>query len=266
MPMTDQTGPLTTRPQARTPFRPRSRKLIVGNWKMNGERSALPTIDAIETAARALASVEVGLALPATLLIAARERAQDVLLGAQDIHSADRGAYTGDISAGMVKDAGAAFTLVGHSERRAARGETDDFVRDKAMAALRHGLSVIVCVGEDLEDHHAGRAEAIVTEQMMASLPAEGDRWSLSVAYEPLWAIGSGLTPTETDIARMHEALRAASISKLGEEAHEMRLLYGGSVNASNAGGILQLPNVDGVLVGGASLTAESFVPIIRAV
>ena len=242
-----------------------SRKFVVGNWKMHGDLSALPVLSAINDAARQYPGVEIGLAVPATLLIPAWQTASAIRVGAQDIHPAEKGAHTGRISAPMVKDAGATFTIVGHSECRADHGDTNDQVRDKASAALRHGLSVILCVGERLEDREAGIAEQVVADQLAACLPAETAPETLSVAYEPVWAIGTGRTPTPEDIASMHAALRAACIAALGEPGERVRLLYGGSVAAANAVAILAAPNVDGVLVGGASLTAEAFVPIIAA-
>jgi triosephosphate isomerase (TIM) len=240
-----------------------ARKFVVGNWKMHGSLAALPVLDAIDAAARQMPAVDVGVAVPATLITAAWQAAGAMSVGAQDIHAADRGAHTGCLSASMVKDAGAAFTIVGHSECRAGRQETDDEVRDKAQSARRHGLSVILCVGEPLDVREAGRAEDVVRGQLKNCLPADGDGDWLSVAYEPIWAIGTGKAATLEDVAAMHAVLRETCRAVLGPAGDRVRLLYGGSVTPANAGDILATPNVDGVLVGGASLTAETFVPII---
>jgi triosephosphate isomerase len=241
------------------------RKLVSGNWKMNGLAANLPELDGIAVAALAAPELDVAIAVPATLLMAAAARVPKVAIGAQDVHSAEGGAHTGCIAAGMVRDAGARFTIVGHSERRADQGETDADVRTKAETAHRNGLDVILCVGETLAQRDAGEAEAVVTAQLAGSLPdrATGD-W-LSVAYEPVWAIGTGRTPTVQDVAAMHGAIRTKLRALIGEEADAVRLLYGGSVTADNAAGLLGAGDVDGALVGGASLTAAKFVPIVEA-
>ncbi|GGL26083.1 MULTISPECIES: triose-phosphate isomerase [Caulobacter] len=240
-----------------------ARKFVVGNWKMHGNLAALPVLGAIDAAARETPAVDVGVAVPATLITAAWQTANAIHVGAQDIHPADKGAHTGCLSAPMVKDAGAAFTIVGHSECRAGRQESDDEVRGKAEAARRHGLSVILCVGEPLEVREAGQAEAVVRAQLENCLPADADGAWLSVAYEPIWAIGTGRSATQDDIAAMHAVLRETCRAALGPAGDGVRLLYGGSVTPANAAEILATPNVDGVLVGGASLTAETFLPII---
>lgn len=240
------------------------RKLIAGNWKMNGGRAALTELDGIAAAA-GRTSAQVAIALPATLIMAAVARAPGLAIGAEDIHPADKGAHTGCISAAMVEDAGASFTLVGHSERRADQGETDADVKAKAEAARRHGLAVILCVGETLAERDAGRAEVVVTSQLAASLPDQPKGDWLSIAYEPVWAIGTGRTPTIADVATMHATIRATLRGLIGEEADSVRLLYGGSVTAENAAELLGAGDVDGALVGGASLTAAKFVPIIEA-
>ena len=241
------------------------RKLVAGNWKMNGDRAALAEVADIAAAAREHAGVDVALALPATLIALAAERAPGFAIGAEDIHAADKGAHTGCVSAAMVREAGASFTLVGHSERRADQGETDAEVKAKAEAAHRHGLSAILCVGETLAERDAGDAEAVVAGQLIASLPEGAAGEWLSVAYEPVWAIGTGRTPTTADVAAMHAALRATLRGLIGGEADKVRLLYGGSVTGDNAAELLAAGDVDGALVGGASLTAAKFVPIVAA-
>ena len=241
------------------------RKLVAGNWKMNGLRADLAELDAIAAAAADVPGVDVALALPATLLFAAAERAGPVAIGAEEVHHRDGGAHTGCVSAAMVRDAGASFTLVGHSERRADCGETDAIVCAKAQAARRHGLNVILCVGETLAEREAGACEAVVTGQLAASLPDDAGADWLSIAYEPVWAIGTGRTPTVDDVAAMHGAIRAKLRDLIGAEADAVRLLYGGSVTGDNAAALLGAGDVDGALVGGASLTAAKFVPIVRA-
>lgn len=239
-------------------------KLIAGNWKMNGLRAALAELDGIAAAA-AGATCDVAIAVPATLILAAAARVPALAIGAEDVHPADQGAHTGCISAAMVRDAGGRFTIVGHSERRADQGETDAEVKAKAEAARRAGLTAILCVGETLAQRDAGQAEAVVTTQLAASLPdgAAGD-W-LSIAYEPVWAIGTGRTPTTADVGAMHGAIRAKLRALVGDEAARVRILYGGSVTGDNAAELLAADDVDGALVGGASLTAAKFVPIIGA-
>ncbi len=239
------------------------RKFVAGNWKMNGNLAALADLDAI--AAAIDPGVDVAIAVPATLIHPAAARAT-FPIGAEDVHSQDSGAYTGDVSAPMVKEAGAAFSIVGHSERRQGHGESDADVKAKAEACRRHGLDAILCVGETLEQRTAGEAEAVVTAQVLASLPdGAGGNW-LAIAYEPIWAIGTGQVATVADVEAMHGAIRAALVKALGEESGQaIRLLYGGSVTAENAPGLLHAAEVDGALVGGASLTAAKFVPIIRA-
>lgn len=241
------------------------RKLIAGNWKMNGSLAALAELDGIAAAAAGAGAVDVGIAVPATLIAPAAARVPGLPIGAQDVHGADVGAHTGCISAAMVREAGARFTIVGHSERRAAQGESDAEVKAKAEAAHRHGLSVILCVGETLAQRDAGQAVAVVTGQLAASLPDGADGPWLSIAYEPVWAIGTGRVAEVADVAEMHAALRAALVAWLGDAGAGVRLLYGGSVTADNAAALLATAEVDGALVGGASLTAAKFVPIILA-
>ncbi|RDE06367.1 triose-phosphate isomerase [Sphingomonas aracearum] len=241
------------------------RKLIAGNWKMNGGRNSISELRGIAEAARAHVAVDVAIALPATLIGLAAEQVPELPIGAQDVHAVDKGPHTGCISAGMIREAGARFSIVGHSERRCDQHETDAEVRAKAEALHRCGLGAILCVGEQLADRDAGRAEAVVTEQLAGSLPADASGEWLSIAYEPIWAIGTGRTPTVEDVAAMHGAIRARLHELIGDAADGVRLLYGGSVTGDNAGELLAAGDVDGALVGGASLTAAKFAPIIAA-
>jgi triosephosphate isomerase len=240
------------------------RPYIVGNWKMNGTRAMLSEARAIDRAAERLLKVEVALAPPHTLIHATRKEASLIGVGAQDCHTADGGAHTGDISAAMLKDAGAGFVIVGHSERRTDHGETDADVRAKAEAALAVGLGVIVCVGETETERDAGKAEDVVARQLAGSLPqSTGAAAKVTVAYEPVWAIGTGRTPTAGDIGAMHRAIRERLNAIYGDDGAAIRILYGGSVKPDNAGELLTVEDVDGALVGGASLTAESFLGIV---
>jgi triosephosphate isomerase (TIM) len=239
---------------------------IVGNWKMNGSRAMLAEARAIDRAAARFPQVQVGLAPPATLIGAMREAVQDIGVGGQDCHAEASGAFTGDVSAAMLADTGADFTLVGHSERRAMHGESDAVVKEKAEAALAAGLSVILCVGETEAQRDSGKAEDIVTSQLDGSLPrGEEAAAKLAVAYEPVWAIGTGRVPSVKDVGAMHRAIRAKLVAIYGEAGNEVRILYGGSVNAKNAAKLLAVKDVGGALVGGASLTAEGFTAIIGA-
>ena len=242
------------------------RPYIVGNWKMHGTRAMLSEARAIDRAAERLMKAEVALAPPFTLIHATRKEAGLVGVGAQDCHAAEGGAHTGDISAAMIKDAGAGFVILGHSERRADHGETDADVKAKAEAALAAGLAVIVCVGETETQRDAGQAESVVTAQLEGSLPrAEGAAEKVTVAYEPVWAIGTGRTPTVEDVGQMHRTIRERLIEIYGEAGQQVRILYGGSVKPENAAELLAAEEVGGALVGGASLTAESFLGIIVA-
>jgi triosephosphate isomerase (TIM) len=242
------------------------RPYIVGNWKMHGSRAMLSEARAIDRAAERLLKAEVALAPPFTLIHATRKEAGLIGVGAQDCHAAEGGAHTGDISAAMIKDAGAGFVIVGHSERRANHGETDADVRAKAESALAVGLSVIVCVGETEAQRDAGEAEAVVAAQLEGSLP-RGDAAAekVTVAYEPVWAIGTGRTPTVADISAMHRSIRARLGAIYGDTGAQVRILYGGSVKPENAVDLLGADEVGGALVGGASLTAETFLGIIVA-
>lgn len=239
---------------------------IVGNWKMNGTRVQLAEARAIDRAASRFPGVQVALAPPYTLILAMREAVQEIGVGGQDVHVKASGAFTGDVSAALLADAGADFTIVGHSERRALHGESDALVREKAEAALAAGLGVILCVGETEAERDSGQAEAVVAGQIDGSLPQSEDAAArLSVAYEPVWAIGTGRVPSVDDVGAMHRAIRARLVAIYGEAGQGVRILYGGSVNAGNASELLAADDVGGALVGGASLTAESFTAIIGA-
>ena len=244
------------------------RPYIVGNWKMNGTRAMLSEARSIDRASQRLMKVEVALAPPYTLLHAVHREAEQIGVGAQDCHAGADGAHTGDVSATMVSDAGAKFVILGHSERRQDHGESDALVRAKAEAALRAGLKLIVCCGETESTRDAGEAERFVLDQLRASLPdgIEGAAERLSIAYEPIWAIGTGRTPTVADVGAMHRAIRKLLVELLGKkQGGEVRILYGGSVKAENARELLAADEVGGALVGGASLTAESFLGIVAA-
>jgi triosephosphate isomerase (TIM) len=245
---------------------PGVRPLVAGNWKMNGLTASLSEIramrDAVDRGACGVAEVLV--CPPATLLARAASilNGGKLALGAQDCHPAPSGAFTGDISAEMIKDAGGAYVIVGHSERRAGHGETDALVRAKAEAASRAGLTAIVCVGETNSERRAGRAVEVVSRQLRESLPPAETPNTVVVAYEPVWAIGTGIVPAAAHVAKTHAAIRELLGELFGEAGGRMRILYGGSVKAANAGELSRLPNIDGALVGGASLKAADFLAI----
>ena len=242
------------------------RKLVAGNWKMHGLSSDLGEIRVIAEQSRDHPQVDVALCVPAILIERAARAVPGFAIGAQDVHHEEKGAHTGCTSAHMLLDAGASLTIVGHSERRDAQRESDSEVKTKAEAALACGLGVILCVGEALDVREAGHAVATVGTQLGSSLPSGAaalDR--LAVAYEPIWAIGTGKIPTMDEIAEMHAALRGRLVAAYGAAGERIRLLYGGSVKASNAAEIFSVPDVDGALVGGASLKAADFLPIVAA-
>jgi len=247
------------------------RPYIVGNWKMNGSRAMLAEARAIDRAAQRYRDVAVALAPPFVLIGLLREEVSAIGVGGQDCHTAAKGAHTGDVSAPMLADIGADFVIVGHSERRRDHGETDAIVQAKAQAALAAGLGVIVCVGETLAERDAGHAETVVGGQVDGSLPG-GDAAAeavalgkLSVAYEPVWAIGTGRVAAVEDVVAMHAAIRARLTARFGDVGAKVRILYGGSVNGENAASLLSAPGVGGALVGGASMTADAFLPIVAA-
>lgn len=242
------------------------RKFVAGNWKMHGLSSDIAEIAAIAEAARAFPQVDVALCVPAILIERAVRAVPGFSIGGQDVHHAEKGAHTGCVSAQMLADAGATITIVGHSERRDSQRESDAEVKAKAEAALSCGLDVILCVGETLEVREQGAALATVLSQLDASLPELfGTKQELVIAYEPVWAIGTGKIPTIGEIAEMHEAIRGRIVDRYATRGETTRILYGGSVKASNAAEIFAVVNVDGALAGGASLKAADFIPIVAA-
>jgi len=240
-------------------------KLVAGNWKMHGLSADLAEIKAIADASRQYPSVDVALCVPAILIERASRAVPGFAIGGQDVHEAEKGAHTGCTSAEMLLDAGASLTIVGHSERRDAQRESDAEVKAKAAAGLSRGLAVILCVGESLDMREAGDAIATVTAQLDGSLPDDVGAATLAIAYEPIWAIGTGKVPTTDEIGEMHAAIRAKLGERYGKAGSAVRILYGGSVKASNAQDIFGVPDVDGALVGGASLKATDFMPIVAA-
>jgi triosephosphate isomerase (TIM) len=240
--------------------------LIAGNWKMNGAPALIDEARIVASKVRA-GGARVAICPPTPLIHRLSEAmaGSAVLVGAQDNHDQDFGAFTGDVSAQMLAEAGAKLVILGHSERRAAYRESDELVARKVAAALRAGLEPIVCVGESLQERQAGRAVAVVTGQVRGSLPSELAGRAYSVAYEPVWAIGTGLTPTVPEIEEMHAAIRATLREMFGPAGEASPILYGGSVKPSNAAEILHAAEVGGALVGGASLRATDFLGIIQA-
>jgi triosephosphate isomerase len=248
---------------------PGVRPLIAGNWKMHGtQREARALAEAVGAGATAVPMAELLVCppFPFILPVAAALHGQRVAVGAQDCHAAAKGAHTGDVAAPMLRDVGATHVILGHSERRADHGEADAAVRAKTEAALAAGLTPIVCVGESEAQRLAGEAEPVVTGQLDGSLPDGFAAAGGVVAYEPVWAIGTGRTPTEAEIASIHAAIRAKLKARFGAAGGGLRILYGGSVKPGNAAAILALPNVDGALVGGASLVAADFLAIAAGV
>ena len=242
------------------------RKLVAGNWKMHGLSGDIAEIEAIAAATRSYPKVDVALCVPAVLIERAVRAVPGFAIGGQDVHHAEKGAHTGSTSAHMLLDAGAVLTIVGHSERREAHRESDEEVRAKAEAALTSGLNLILCVGESLEVRERGDAVSTVLAQLDGSLPQTSFGESrLAIAYEPIWAIGTGKIPTADEIAEMHASIRARLVERFGAKGQAIRILYGGSVKASNAAEIFAVPDVDGALVGGASLKAADFMPIVAA-
>ena len=245
------------------------RPLIAGNWKMNGLKSSQAEFEAmLAGASEVAAKADLLVCPPATLIAAFAKQARGsktLAIGAQDCHPKASGAHTGDISAEMLADAGAAAIIVGHSERRADHGETDVLVRQKAEAVWRAGLTAIVCIGETQHQRDTGRTLDICRGQLNVSLPDGTRADNLVVAYEPVWAIGTGLTPTVGDVEQIHQFIRQALSARFNQEGARMRILYGGSVKPSNARELMGVANVNGALIGGASLKADEFWAIVEA-
>jgi len=242
------------------------RQLIAGNWKMNGLSTDLVELEALKQGLGASPACDVLVCPPASLIARAAGVAKGAFaLGGQDCHAKANGAFTGDISAEMLKDAGASAVIVGHSERRQYHGECDSDVAAKAHAAWRAGLTAVICVGETETERDAGNAHDVCGGQVAGSVPKEATAANTAIAYEPVWAIGSGKVPSDADIVAMHAHIRRCAIAHLGEAGRTMRILYGGSVKPSNARAILSLNDVNGALVGGASLKARDFLEIVAA-
>lgn len=246
--------------------------LIAGNWKMNGLLADRKQITKLARLIErdGVPECEIALCLPFTLLFPAVKYVTDtpIALGAQDCHWAESGAYTGDVSPAMIAEAGCEYVIVGHSERRSGHGyhgERSQEISEKARLAMAHGIRPIVCVGESLDEREAGKAKAHVLDQVKKSLPEKVRPEMVQIAYEPIWAIGTGVTAKASDIAEMHAIIREYLGERLGRAGRKIRILYGGSVTSENAGEILELPDVNGVLVGGASLKARDFFAIIRS-
>lgn len=248
---------------------PDIRPLVAGNWKMNGLRANLDQIKAVADGidVELNGKIDVALCPPLTLLYVATALAEDtpLFIGAQDCHTEQSGAFTGDVSAEMIADCQADFAIVGHSERRTLHGEDDATVWAKATAAVSAGLTAIICIGETEEERKAGKALDVIAKQLAGSVPHGVTAVSTVVAYEPVWAIGTGLTPTVEDIAEAHAFMRKTLVERFGDEGRKMRLLYGGSVKPGNAAELMAIDNVDGALVGGASLKAADFLAICEA-
>jgi len=240
------------------------RKLAAGNWKMNGTRARLSEVKAIN-AELDDTDPAVVICPPVSLLIPACDIGGKIGIGAQDCHMASSGAHTGDISANQIADTGATYVIIGHSERRTDHGETSDMIKAKAQAAHKAGLIAIVCIGETLAEREAGETLNVLGQQMSGSIPDGATSQNTVIAYEPIWAIGTGLVPTLDQIDEAHRFMRAELLTTLGADAQNISLLYGGSVKGSNADDIFSVADVDGALVGGASLSAHDFVPIIKA-
>lgn len=243
------------------------RKLVAGNWKMNGTNASLTTLQTLIATHRNPA-VDILICPPATLIVQAAGLSADspLQIGGQDCHSAASGAHTGEISAPMLADAGAGAVILGHSERREDHNESNALVAQKVSAAHAADLTAIICLGESLAQREAAQTLDVIAEQLRHSLPDTATGANTVIAYEPIWAIGTGLTPSTAQVQEVHDFIRALLRDRFGPDAAQaFRLLYGGSVKPSNAAEIFAIPNVDGALVGGASLTAEDFSPIVTA-
>jgi triosephosphate isomerase len=236
-------------------------RIAAGNWKMNGTQAALSELAYIAAAAGDVSCTTI-LCPPTTLLQAAAQSSGSLAIGGQNCHHEATGAHTGDVSAQMLADVGAQYVIVGHSERRKGYAESDELVQAKARAVLSAEITPIICIGESIEQRESGETISVISTQLSASLPTETQ---IVVAYEPIWAIGTGLVPTIAQITEVHDALRALLVKTYGAQGNEISILYGGSVKASNASEIFAVSNVNGALVGGASLKAADFVPIMHA-
>jgi triosephosphate isomerase len=241
-------------------------RLVAGNWKMNGFRASLSEVRVMVDGAAALSGVDLAICPPATLAVSIGEalKGSGIRLGGQDCHAETSGAYTGDISAEMWADIGATYVIVGHSERRTLHGETDAIVAAKASAVIRAGLTPIICIGESLIERDSGRTLDVIATQLAGSVPAASGENEVVIAYEPVWAIGTGRTPTTAQVAEVHGAISQALAARFGERGKAIRLLYGGSVKPDNAKELMAVPGVDGALVGGASLKAADFLKIAQ--
>ena len=241
------------------------RSIAAGNWKMNGLRENFNDILLIDAASENV-NCDVILCVPDTLIREMSEKTKNIFSGGQNCHIEASGAFTGDISAEMIKDAGASHVIVGHSERRVNYNENNNLIKSKAQTALNEGLKAIICIGETLKERDTGITLDIIKKQLLDSLPQEITGETIIIAYEPVWAIGTGLTPSIEQITEVHDFIRAELENNYGKKiGHSVNILYGGSMNAKNAHEISAIENVDGGLVGGASLKAESFIPIINA-
>lgn len=243
------------------------RTLVAGNWKMNGLRAALIEIEQIAAGIPVSETAPEGLlCLPATLIHSARALTDGsgLKIGGETCHPKEKGAHTGDISAEMLRDAGADYVIVGHSERRADHGETDSIIAAQALAALRGGLTPIICVGETLAERDAGQVLEVIASQIAGSIPDGARADQIVIAYEPVWAIGTGRVASVEQIGEVHGAIRALLVKKFGEKGKGVRILYGGSMNPANAGEILSVGDVNGGLIGGASLKAADFLAIYQ--
>ena len=236
-------------------------KITVGNWKMNGRQTDISELQLISTAAAELDCRTI-ICPPTTLLGNATKFSKKIFIGGQDCHPEPSGAYTGDISANMLSDMGASYVIVGHSERRSYHGESSTIVRAKAEAAIAADLKPIICVGEKLQQRESGGAIEAVSLQIKGSIPTNSE---IILAYEPIWAIGTGIIPSFKEICQMHDAIRALLIKNYGSTGQKISILYGGSVKPNNAAEIFNATNVNGALVGGASLKSADFIPIMRA-
>lgn len=247
---------------------PDVRPLVAGNWKMNGTRASLDQIKAMAAGVEGPLSEKVDSLIcpPATLVYVATALCTDspLQIGAQDCHQNPSGAHTGDLSAEMIADCFATHVIVGHSERRTDHAETDHLVRAKAQAAFAADLTAVICIGETADERKSGQTLDILKRQLAGSVPDGASAERTVIAYEPVWAIGTGLTPTAADVAEAHAFLRSELVKRFGEEGKKMRILYGGSVKPSNARELMAVANVDGALIGGASLKAEDFLAIYR--